>query len=53
MFSSQHPQRIGQQAETGKKIKNYLYQYADKIGHGNFAKVYKGINMSTSTFASI
>jgi len=35
------------QAETGKKIKNYLYHYSDMIGRGNFAKVFKGTNMQT------
>lgn len=36
------------ESETGKKVKNYIYHYADKIGNGNFAKVYKGVNLQTS-----
>jgi len=35
--------------ETGKKIKNYIYNYNDQIGKGNFAKVYRGTNTKTST----
>lgn len=41
------PQQVP--SEAGKKVKNYIYQYADLIGNGNFAKVYKGINLNTST----
>jgi hypothetical protein len=35
--------------ETGKKIQNYIYNYSDLIGKGNFAKVYRGHNIKTST----
>jgi len=34
--------------ETGKKIQNYIYNYSDMIGKGNFAKVYRGHNTKTS-----
>ena len=34
-------------SQTGKKIKNFIYQYSDIIGKGNFAKVYKGLNLNT------
>lgn len=37
----------GRPSETGKKVKNFIYQYADLIGKGNFAKVYKGMNLNT------
>lgn len=33
--------------ESGKKIKNYVYHYADLIGKGNFARVYRGVNTLT------
>jgi hypothetical protein len=33
--------------ETGKKIKNFIYQYSDLIGKGNFARVYKGLKLNT------
>lgn len=39
----------GPAAETGKKIQNYVYNYSDMIGKGNFAKVYRGHNIKTST----
>lgn len=35
--------------ETGKRIKNYIYNYSDLIGRGNFARVYRGVNQKTST----
>ena len=31
-----------------KKIQNYIYRFSDQIGMGNFSKVYKGINQTTS-----
>jgi hypothetical protein len=35
--------------ETGKKIKNYIYNYSELVGKGNFAKVYRGQNILTRT----
>jgi hypothetical protein len=31
-----------------KKISNYIFQFEDKIGQGNFSKVYKGYHQLTS-----
>lgn len=42
--------KSGGNKQTGKKIKNYLYQYCDMIGCGNFAKVYKGTNINSGIF---
>ena len=38
--------------ETGKRIQNYVFNYADFLGAGNFSKCYKGSNVITSTFPS-
>lgn len=31
-----------------KKISNYIFRFSDKIGEGNFSKVYKGYHQVTS-----
>jgi len=51
MFSNTHTKTAQKylQPQTGKKIKNYIYEYGDLIGKGNFAKVYKGYNLHTRT----
>ena len=51
MFPSTHPRPTQKYMppQTGKKIKNYIYEYGDLIGKGNFAKVYKGHNLNTRT----
>jgi hypothetical protein len=36
------------QGYTGKRIENYVYNYADFIGNGNFSKCYKAVNTKTS-----
>lgn len=43
--NNQHP--LSHQPETGKKIKNYIYNYNDLIGKGNFARVFRGCNIKT------
>jgi hypothetical protein len=35
--------------ETGKRIQNYVFNYSDFLGAGNFSKCYKGYNELTST----
>lgn len=34
---------------TLKKIDNYVFNFDDMLGQGNFSKVYRGINEITST----
>lgn len=34
---------------TGKKIENYVFNYSDFLGNGNFSKCYKAHNTLTST----
>lgn len=36
-----------------KKISNYIFRFEDKIGQGNFSKVYKGFHQLTSNSFSI
>jgi serine/threonine protein kinase len=36
--------------ETGKKIGQYIFAYCNLIGKGNFARVYRGLHVPTSTF---
>ena len=36
--------------ELGKKIQNYIFNYSDFLGAGNFSKCYKGFNELTSKF---
>ena len=36
-------------SQLGKKVQNFIYQYSDQIGKGNFARVYKGLNLNTRT----
>lgn len=36
--------------ETGKRIQNYVFNYSDFLGAGNFSKCYKGYNEITSNF---
>lgn len=43
--------KTGRNNETGKRIKDYVYNYSDIIGRGNFAKVYRGTNEKTSNCA--
>lgn len=38
---------------TGKKIENYVFNYSDFLGNGNFSKCYKATNTKTSTPAPI
>jgi hypothetical protein len=38
---------------TTKKIQNYIYNYNDLLGQGNFSKVYKGINKDNSNILLI
>jgi hypothetical protein len=33
---------------TLKKIQNYIFNFAEQLGQGNFSKVYKGWNEITS-----
>jgi hypothetical protein len=35
-------------SQKGKKISNYVYNYSDQIGKGNFAQVYKATNTLNS-----
>ena len=35
------------QPQTGKKIENYVFNYADFLGSGNFSKCYKATNINT------
>lgn len=37
-----------QQVSITKKISNYIFRFDDKIGQGNFSKVYKGFHQLTS-----
>ena len=37
-----------QSVSITKKISNYIFRFEDKIGQGNFSKVYKGFNQLTS-----
>ncbi len=39
--------------ETGKRIQNYVFNYSDFLGAGNFSKCYKGYNELTSTSSVI
>jgi len=41
------------QGYTGKRIENYVYNYADFIGNGNFSKCYKAVNTKTSKYSNI
>ena len=36
-----------------KKIHDYIYRFSDKIGVGNFSKVFKGMHEPTGTFTLI
>lgn len=36
-----------------KKIEHYLFKSTDKIGEGNFSKVYKGIDRKTGQHVAI
>ena len=36
--------------ETGKRVQNYVFNYVDFLGAGNFSKCYKGYKDNTSTF---
>ncbi len=36
--------------ETGKRIQNYVFNYSDFLGAGNFSKCYKGYNEITSKY---
>jgi hypothetical protein len=38
---------------TGKKIENYVFNYSDFLGKGNFSKCYKARNTLTSNPSSI
>lgn len=35
------------QGQTGKRIEDYVYNYSDFIGNGNFSKCYRAINTRT------
>ena len=35
-----------------KKISNYIFRFDDKIGEGNFSKVYKGYHQVTSKLSN-
>jgi len=37
------------QPMSGKKIENYVFNYSDFLGNGNFSKCYKARNTKTST----
>ena len=37
---------------TCKKIQNYIFNFSDLLGQGNFSKVYKAHNEITSTHYS-
>jgi hypothetical protein len=37
---------------TCKKIQNYIFNFSDMIGQGNFSKVYKATNEVTSKYFS-
>lgn len=37
------------QGQTGKRIEDYVYNYSDFIGSGNFSKCYKATNTRTRT----
>lgn len=39
--------------EDYKKIQNYLFRSYDKIGEGNFSKVYKGIDRKSGNNVAI
>ena len=41
------------QEGTFKKIQNYIFNFNDQLGQGNFSKVYKGHNEVTGTFHGI
>lgn len=36
-----------------KKISNYIFRFEDKIGQGNFSKVYKGYHQLSSKYLYI
>lgn len=36
--------------DTYKKVHIYLFDFDILLGKGSFSKVYKGINLNTSTF---
>lgn len=38
-----------QQPETGKRVGEYAFSYADMVGRGNFARVYRGVHLLTGT----
>jgi hypothetical protein len=38
---------------TGKKIENYVFNYSDFLGNGNFSKCYKALNTKTGTYHDI
>lgn len=42
-------QGLNQPVSITKKISNYIFRFEDKIGQGNFSKVYKGFHQLTST----
>lgn len=39
--------------ETGKRIQNYVFNYSDFLGAGNFSKCYKGYHEITSKYYQI
>jgi hypothetical protein len=41
---------MSQQPQGGKKIENYVFNYADFLGSGNFSKCYKATHSITRTF---
>lgn len=36
---------------TGKKIENFVFNYSDFLGNGNFSKCYKAHNTKTSRYS--
>ena len=36
--------------KTGKKIENYVFNYSDFLGKGNFSNCYKAHNTKTSNY---
>lgn len=38
---------------TGKKIENYVFNYSDFLGNGNFSKCYKATNTKTTEEVAI
>lgn len=40
------------QGQTGKRIQDYVYNYSDFLGQGNFSKCYRATNTITRTAPS-